>query len=136
MSLELCQKLLKKSFKISGKQRVNQNSEISKQLDDLSSHGDRDQGYQDDLALDLATPLPSNRSRLRNASRGTIASTPTLFPSPELDYPEHGLDPSLIWKLPQQQSRVMKKITLNGKEKQIKICSRTNEPSFSMGELN
>lgn len=141
MSLQLCQKLVKEAFKISGKQRVNQNAELSKQLDDLSSQDDNDDFMvvKDDFALETPT---SQRSEDRDLftppyiSNVSIHELPPPYQQQQDAFPidngsqtdEH--DPNLIWKLIPK-----KKIMKNLKTNTITTDLQIKEQSFSIADM-
>jgi hypothetical protein len=139
LSMELCSKLIRDSFKIQGKQRINQNSELSKQLDELGatqskagSPANSRRSYRSELdAEELLTPLGTGRTGK------SIHETIQLQPLPKRN--SNDIDPALIWQIPKQKrvlTNLMKKnpslshIHLHKNEKEKKLI-----PSFSMGDL-
>jgi hypothetical protein len=142
LSMELCSKLIRDSFKIQGKQRINQNSELSKQLDELGttqskagSPANSRRSYRSELdAEELLTPLGTGRTGKN------IHETIQLQSLPERN--SNDIDPALIWQIPKQKrvlTNLMKKnpslshihsqqVHKNEKEKKL-------IPSFSMGDL-
>jgi hypothetical protein len=141
MSLQLCQKLVKEAFKISGRQRVNQNAELSKQLDDLSSQDEQDDfiGSREDFPLETPT---SQRSEDRdiftppNIANVSFHELPPPYQQQQDAFPlgnqsaTNENDPSLIWKLIPK-----KKIMKNIKTNTVTTDLQVKEQSFSIAEI-
>jgi hypothetical protein len=112
LTLDTSSKLIRESFRISGKQRVNQNSEISLQLDDLSSHNDKVSKASSHDDLDVPFLWISDQEDARDVSS---PNTP---------------DSSLIWKLPLTEKPARK--ALRRKSSRAVVTTNCVVPSFSM----
>lgn len=126
--MDLCNRLIRESFKIQGKQRINQNSELSKQLDDLSSQDQHhDNTYQKECEFtDISpreneVPIPVTETSTQKKASERVMDISYSEPIIHVTTNTHqsDFDLSSIWKLPDKKKETVQQLV-----KRMKISKK------------